>query len=78
MELEAAIGHGAKVSKKSDELGEEEKKGKLSGLLLFPFFLPHSHLMPLMEQMVRSCFITLNKRRQCNSTICKLTLKIQS
>ena len=38
MELEAAIGHGAKVSKKSDELGEEEKKGKLSGLLLFPFF----------------------------------------
>lgn len=46
MELEAAIGHGAKVSKKSDELGEEEKKGKLSGLLLFPFFLPHSHLMP--------------------------------
>ena len=38
MELEAAIGHGAKVSKKSDELREEEKKGKLAGLLLFPFF----------------------------------------
>lgn len=38
MELEAAIGHGAKVSKKSDKLEGEEKKGKLSSLLLFPFF----------------------------------------
>ena len=46
MELEAAIGHGAKVSKKSDKLEGEEKKGKLSSLLLFPFFLSHSCLMP--------------------------------
>lgn len=77
MELEAAIGHGAKVSKKSDKLEGEEKKGKLSSLLLFPFFIS---LLPyaLMEQMVCSCFITLNKGRQCNLYISKLTLKIQS